>query len=157
MKTKKQQYLISADLAVELEKSQQQNAPTERVCMYFKLIAQHLLGDSRYRNYPSDLHEDMISAALEKCIKNIKNYKKEYADKCFNYFTRCCEHSFWTTLGKYYKHMNNVRQLTLDFADIIETYSPELAQQLRDKQMVVEHNKDKLTFKSNTRKEQTNG
>jgi len=40
----------------------------------------------------------MVSAALLKCIKNIKNFKEEYADRCFNYFTRCVEHSFWTTL-----------------------------------------------------------
>ena len=39
------------------------------------MIAQHLLGDSRYRNYPKELQEDMVSAALEKAIKNIKNYK----------------------------------------------------------------------------------
>ena len=43
------------------------------------MIAQHLLGDSRYRSYPRELQEDMVSAAMEKCIKNIKNFKKEYA------------------------------------------------------------------------------
>ena len=59
----------------------------------------------------------MISDAVVKMIKNIHNYKKEYADKCFNYLTRCCEHSFWSTLSKHYKYMNMVRQLTLDFAD----------------------------------------
>ena len=153
MKTKKTPYLTSAQLAEALEESQKLGQPTKQVCIYFKMIAQHLLGDSRYRNYPKQLQEDMVSAALEKAIKNIKNYKKEYADKCFNYWTRCCEHSFWSTLGKHYKYMNMVRQLTLDFADTLEPYSPQLAQQIRDKQIKVEHNKDKLTFK----KENKNG
>lgn len=111
------------------------------------MIATHLLGDSRYRNYPSDMHDDMISDAIVKMIKNIHNYKPEYKDKCFNYFTRCCEHSFWSTLGKHYKHMNMVRQMTLDFADMLESYSPSLAKQIRDKQICVEHTKDKITFK----------
>lgn len=111
------------------------------------MIAEHLIGDSRYRRYPKDVHEDMISDAVLKCIRNIKNYKREYADSAFNYYTRCVEHSFWATLGKHYKHMNNVRQYTLDFADSIEQFAPTLAKQIRDSQMVVEHTKDKLTFK----------
>lgn len=147
MKTKRQPYLKSKDLAVELEKSQQQGSPTEQVCVYFKMIAWHLLGDSRYRKYSNDMHEDMVSAALIKCIKNIKNYKPQYADKCFAYFTRCVEHAFWSVLGKYYKHINMVRELTLEFADQVEQYSPALAQQIRDKQITVEHTKDKLTVK----------
>ena len=152
MRQKKAPYLTSEQLSVELERSQKQNAPTEQVCIYFKMIAQHLLGDYRYRNYPKQLQEDMVSAALEKAIKNIKNYKKEYADKCFNYWTRCVEHAFWSTLCKHYKYMNMVRQLTLDFADSLEPYSPQLAQQIRDKQIKVEHNKDKITFKKEEHK-----
>ena len=147
MKTKKQPYLKSEDLAIELEKSQQQGSPTEQVCEYFKMIATHLLGDSRYRNYPKDLHEDMVSEAVLKCIKNIKNFKKEYADRCFNYFTRCCEHAIWTLLSKHYKHVNLIRELTLDFADQVEQYSLSLAKQIRDNQIKVEHNKDKLKYK----------
>lgn len=75
MRQKKQPYLTSEQLAVELEKSQQQNAPTEQVCIYFRMIATHLLGDSRYRNYPRELQNDMISDAIVKMIKNIHNYK----------------------------------------------------------------------------------
>lgn len=127
MRQKKQPYLTSEQLAIELEKSQQQEKPTEQVCIYFKMIATHLLGDSRYRNYPRDLQEDMISEAIVKMIKNIHNYKPEFKDKCFNYWTRCCEHSFWTTLGKHYKYMNMIRQMTLDLADSLEPYAPQLA------------------------------
>lgn len=93
------------------------------------------------------MQEDMVSAALLKCAKNIKNYKKERAASCFNYYTKCTEHAFWETLGKHYKHMNMVRQMTLDFADMLESYSPSLAKQIRDNQICIERAKDKLTFK----------
>lgn len=143
MKTKKQPYLTSAQLAEALEESQKLGYPTERICNYFRLIAWHLLGDSRYRNYSKDLQEDMVSAALLKCVKNIKNYKKERAASCFNYYTKCTEHAFWNVLDKHYKHVNMVRQLTLDFADQVEQYSPLLAKQIRDQQITVEHTKEK--------------
>jgi len=39
MRTKKQPYLTSYQLAEELEKSQQAGRPTVKVCEYFKLIA----------------------------------------------------------------------------------------------------------------------
>lgn len=48
----------------------------------------------------------MVSAALEKCVKNIKNYKAEYASVCFNYYTRATEHAFWEVLKKHYRRMN---------------------------------------------------
>lgn len=147
MKSKKKPYLTSQQLAEELEKSQKLGQPTIKVCEYFRLIANHLLGDSRYKRYPKDMQEDMASDALLKCIKNIKNFKPQYADFCFCYFTRCVEHSFWTTLAKHYRYMNNQRNLILDYAESMMPVFPKAAQQLIDAQITVEHNKDKLTFK----------
>lgn len=89
------------------------------------------------------MQDDMVSAALLKCAKNIKNYKKERADVCFNYFTRCAEHAFWEMLSKHYKHVNMVRRLALDFADMMEPISSDIAKQIRDSQIVVEHTKAK--------------
>jgi len=89
----------------------------------------------------------MVSAAMEKCIRNIKNYKAEYADRCFNYYTRCVEHAIWTVLKKHYRAMNISRQMALDFADKIERYSPQLAKAIREDQITVEHTKDKITYK----------
>lgn len=147
MKAKKTPYLTSEKLAEELRKSQQQNAPTVKACEYFRLIAAHLLGDSRYRHYPKDLKEDMISAALLKAIKNIHNFKEEYADCCFNYWTRLTEHAFWEVLKKHYRHVNLQRELTLNYAEHIQHISPSIAQHLKEAQIVVEYTKDKLTFK----------
>ena len=78
------------------------------------------------------MHDDMVSAALVKCIKNIKNYKAEYADRCFNYFVRCVEMSFWETLKKHYRYLNTRRRLALDYADRIEAVNSEMARQIRD-------------------------
>ena len=93
----------------------------------------------------------MISAALVKSIKNIHNFKEQYADCCFNYWTRLTEHAFWEVLKKHYKHVNLQRELVLNYAEHIEHISPALAQQLKDAQIVVEHTKDKLTFKGNNK------
>ena len=90
------------------------------------------------------MQDDMTSAALLKCTKNIKNYKKERAGVCFNYYTKCTEHAFWETLGKHYKHVNMIRQLALDFANEVEQYAPSLARQIRDQQITVEHTKEKV-------------
>jgi len=81
------------------------------------MIATHLLGSPRYRGYPKSLKEDLVSAALVKCIKNIHNFKPERADTCFNYYTRCTEHAFWEVLGKHYRQINIQRQLIVEYAD----------------------------------------
>lgn len=70
------------------------------------LIAEHLLRDHRFRGYPRAMKEDLASDALLKSIKNIKNFKVEYAEKAFGYFTRCIEQEFFKSLGKHYKQEN---------------------------------------------------
>lgn len=132
MKHKKNIYLTNEQLAKALDESQQQGNPTVDVCKCFRLIAEHLLGDSRYRNYPKALQEDMASAALLKCIRNIKNYKPEKADACFNYYTRCTEHAFWEVLGKHYKQMNAQREMAKMYADMLEQVNSEDANRIRN-------------------------
>ena len=142
MKQKKKPYLTNEQLAEALNESQALGQPTENVCKCFRLIAKHLLGSNRYRNYSKDMQDDLVSAALVKCIKNIHNFKPERADTCFNYYTRCTEHAFWEVLSKYYKQMNIQRELTLDYANQIEDIDPKTAQLIRDCQIVVEKGSD---------------
>ena len=146
-KTTKKPYLTSERLTKALIESQKLGEPTVEVCECFKLIATHLLGDSRYRYYSKELQEDMVSAALEKAIKNIKNFKQQFADHCFNYFTRCIEHGMWGVLAKHYRHMNTQRKIVMDYVDRIEEVDPKAAQYIRDRQLNVEHSKDKLNYK----------
>lgn len=96
------------------------------------MIATHLLGSTKYKGYPKSLQDDLVSSALVKCCKNIHNFKKEYADRCFNYYTRCTEHAFWDVLTKHYKQMNIKRKLALDYADQIECIDPSTAKKIRD-------------------------
>jgi DNA-directed RNA polymerase specialized sigma subunit len=72
----------------------------------FRRIAEHLICAPHFNRYPWALKEDMQSYALEKMIKNIKNYKQQYRDKCFAYFTRVAETAFIYQLKKHYKQVN---------------------------------------------------
>lgn len=82
------------------------------------------MNDSRFRNYPYAMKEDLVSDALLKSIKNIKNFKIEYAEKAFGYFTRCIEQSFFKSLGRHYKQENIKRGQLEDYIDILKSTSP---------------------------------
>lgn len=125
-------YLTNEQLAKELIASQTCGQPTVQLCMYFNMIATHMLGSPKYCGYSHHLHEDMKSAALIKCLKNVHNFKEQYSDCCFNYYTRCCEHAFFEVLGKHYKHINLDKQLKVEYADAIEAFNPKMAQHIRD-------------------------
>lgn len=127
----KRTYLTSQQLAKELIASQKDGQPTEQLCIYFRLIATKLLGSPKYSGYPHHMQEDMTSAALIKCLKNVHNFKEQYADKCFNYYTRVTEHAFFEVLGKHYRHVNIEKELKQQYANAIETFSPQTAQWIR--------------------------
>lgn len=74
----------------------------------------------------------MVSVALEKMIRNIKNFKPQYRKCAFSYFTRCAEQGFWGYLVKYYKHLNKQREAMLRYAEMIEQECPEAARKLRE-------------------------
>lgn len=102
-------YMDPEELAAAVLESQRMDAPTERVCRMFRLIAERLTGSPRYAHYSLDDKADMVSAALEKMIKNIKNYRPERGAKAFNYFTMCAEQAFWQFLKKHYGWINKRR------------------------------------------------
>ena len=78
------------------------------------------------------MQEDMASAALIKCLKNVHNFKEEYSDKAFSYYTRCCEFAFWEVLGKHYMQKNIERDLCIEYTYALEQYMPKEAKILRD-------------------------
>lgn len=150
MKRQKRTYLTSQQLSKELIASQQDGQPTEQLCIYFRLIATKLLGSPKYRGYPRHMQEDMASAALIKCLKNVHNFKEEYSDKAFSYYTRCCEFAFWEVLGKHYQQVNIMRDLSLEYANAIESIMPNEAKLIRDSQIEVERTKRLVTFGNRT-------
>jgi hypothetical protein len=75
----------------------------------FRSIAQHLLGSPRFSRYRREDKDEMVSAALEKSIRNIKNWKPERRASSFSYFTMCCEQAFLAFLIKHYRYVNQKR------------------------------------------------
>lgn len=53
-KSGKELYLDPEVFCEHLAEAKAKGAPTEDVCTDFRLIATHLLGDSRYRGYPPE-------------------------------------------------------------------------------------------------------
>lgn len=132
MKQQKNIYLTNEQLAEALIESQQAGLPTQKVCEYFRMIASHMIGNYKFRHYTKEMHEDLVSAALVKCIKNIHNFKPEYKSSCFNYYTRCVEHAFFEVLSKHYKHINIKHELNLEYANELEHFNSILAKKVRD-------------------------
>lgn len=109
--TTKTKYLTSDELADALEEAQAGgNRPTERLCRMFRTLSERILRSPKFSGYSFADKEDMSSAAMEKMIKNIKNWKPEYRDNTFNYFTTCCHQAFYGWLRRYYKWINQKRE-----------------------------------------------
>lgn len=53
----------------------------------------------------------MASAALEKMIRNIKNWDRSKAYGTFNYFTTCCHQAYYRWLSLHYRRINAAREL----------------------------------------------
>lgn len=62
----------------------------------------------------------MVSDAILKCIKNLKNMKEEHSDSFFNYLSRCCYCSIYATLSRHYKYVNLKKKLTDKAIDELE-------------------------------------
>lgn len=92
------------------------NEPTERVCRLFRTLAEHLTGAPRFSRYGVHDKEEMVSAALEKLIKNIKNYNPKYRGSVFSYCTRCAEQGFLAYLIKHYRFINQKRAAAMEMA-----------------------------------------
>lgn len=116
---RKYHYLEPEELAAELAKSQPPAQPTEELCRMLRMIAEHMLGSPKYCGYAKDLQQDMVSCALIKCLKNVKNWSPDKGASSFNYFTRCCECAFWDCLKKHYRHVNLQREMALKAADVL--------------------------------------
>lgn len=111
MRRKTNIYLKPEDLAAALEESQRLGAPTVEVCTMFRLIIDNVLRHRNFSGYDPDFKADMASHALEKCIKNIKNYKRSRAASCFSYYTRAVMCGFMEVLRKHYRYKNLMRDL----------------------------------------------
>ena len=80
------------------------------MCNFFRTLIKHFLSGARFNGY--DLHtiEDLSSAALLKCLKNVRNYRPERGSP-FSYFTLCTQTAVFDFLKKHYEQVNIKRDL----------------------------------------------
>ncbi len=87
-------------------------------------VSTHLLTHPRFIRYPQSMKDEMVSDAVLKIIRNLKNMKEEYKDSFFNYFTRTAFTAYVTYLGKHYKEMNHRRELLIDALESVKGELP---------------------------------
>ena len=102
-----QEWVKWRDSAVEIS----QRTIPEKLALYVQQIAKGILLSRRFINYSDEIKEDLVSDAILKVFKNLKNMKEEKKDSFFNYITRTCYCSFYYTLSKHYKYVNARRKL----------------------------------------------
>ena len=107
---------------------------SEQLGKYILDIATKIMRTNSFRGYTEDMKQDMVSEAVLKCIKNLKNLKEERKGSFFNYLTRCCYCAFYYFLSRYYKHVNIRRELVRKAVDELElqTGCHGLAKKLKD-------------------------
>ena len=102
-----QEWVKWRDSAVDIS----QRTIPEQLALYVQQIAKGILLSRRFVNYSDEIKEDLVSDAILKVFKNLKNMKEEKKDSFFNYITRTCYCSFYYTLSKHYKYVNARRKL----------------------------------------------
>lgn len=149
---KKQYYIQESDLVEQFnvwrnsaEKVENRVVP-EKLAEQIYIIADHLLTHKRFVRYPYHEKEEMKQEAVVKCLHNLKNIDTAKGT-IFNYFTRTCWTAFITFLAKYYKGMNERRQLLLDALTQVEGQKESvstayLQQLMKDIQQTIDMYKD---------------
>lgn len=115
-------YVRNKDLLEELYKWRDQSEnPEDRVIseelgfmMY--TIAKKLTNHFRFRGYPPEMKQDMISFGCYKAIIGLKNYNFEYTNP-FAYLTQIFWNANVSICVKYYKHKNGMKRYIIDTAN----------------------------------------
>jgi len=111
MARRTRQHYISADeLRDALLESQQAGEPTVRLCNLLRLLITHFLTGPRWCGYDRATREDMASAALIKCLKNIKNFSPDKG-RSFSYMSLVIQTSCSDFLARYYKNCNMIQEV----------------------------------------------
>lgn len=106
----RQNYIDADELRDALIESQHAGEPTVRLCNLLRLLISHFLAGPRWSGYDASTREDLASAALVKCLKNVKNFKAEKSS-AFTYMTLCCQTSCIDFLSKHYTQKNILREV----------------------------------------------
>ena len=106
----RQNYLDPVAFAESLQICKAIGQPTIEVCTYLRLLIKHFLSGARFSGYDPHTLEDLSSACLLKCLKNVKNYRPERGSS-FSYFSLVCECAAKDLLRSHYRQVNIKRDL----------------------------------------------
>lgn len=120
-KTKREFYLDPDEFRAAILDAQRIGEPTVAVCEMFRKLIKRFLSGPRFVRYDFAMLEDMQSASLIKCIKNVKNFKPGRGSP-FSYFTLCASCACKDLLKKHYEQINIVNHLRG-----VSKYPPRLA------------------------------
>lgn len=84
----------------------------DKLALYIKQMAEGITHKSSFVRYNDELKQEMVSDALLKVFRNLKNMKEERKESFFSYISRTIYCSIYTTLGKHYRYINARRKLT---------------------------------------------
>lgn len=93
------------------ERNKQETPPLTHYlgeCLY--KIAERLSYDLKYRNYP--FREDMVSDAIENCVRYFHNFDPQKSKNPFAYFTQITKWAFWRKIAKEQKYSYNKHKIT---------------------------------------------
>ena len=110
MRRRRQNYINRKEFHEAVMESKSLGEPTVRVCNLLRLLIDRFLSGPRYCRYDPHTKEDLASAALIKCLKNIKNYNPARGSP-FSYYSLCCACACKDLLKKQYKQANIQREL----------------------------------------------
>lgn len=68
-------YIDNDEFADAVQECQRLGRPTEKVCRMFRTLAEHVTGSPKFSRYSVHDKEEMVSMSLEKCLRNVKNWK----------------------------------------------------------------------------------
>ena len=114
-------YIDRNELHSEMKAYKDTGIISERLGQLFMIMTDHILGHSNFRNYTSDIKEEMRSHALLLLVKyshNCDAYQRD-ARQTFNYITTIVMNSCKQVLQKYYKQQNLKRDLEQQYLDML--------------------------------------
>ena len=116
-------YIDRNELHSEMKAYKDTGVMSERLGQLFITMVDHILGHSNFRNYTTDIKDEMRSHALLLLVKyshNCDAYQRD-ARQVFNYLSTVIFNAFKQTLQKYYKRLNTQRELERQYLDLMQS------------------------------------
>lgn len=116
-------YILPEDLNREVLASKEQGFMTERLAEYVISIHNKVTAMPRFKNYPMEVKEEIISWSLHKFVKN-ESWKRLDPEKgsTFAYITTAAFRNMLTALGIYFKAYNRKMEVFKNTVEELRQY-----------------------------------